>query len=544
MSLSENELRELRRLTNQLFDEELLPAERERLNAWIKSDPAAREAYLKLAALHGGLEHDLGTHAPGSVGAAVPVAPTASARSGPRWVWPWLGYGLAAGLAVTATLLVQRVTEIGAPAVPSAGPDGFREYVATVASVERAVWDGPRQWGAGERLPAGRLRLTQGSSWINFDSGAQLQLRAPAELSIDSPGSARLLQGGVVGYAPKEAVGFRVSTPQGTVVDLGTEFLLDVRTNGETDCRVLSGQVEWHSAAPGRAVTLLSEGEGRRYFSHGDGAPIGVTPGDRSRPPAPTPAAAGELLAYEPFNYTAGLRPAETAAGGSGWPSPWRGRFIVTDEVDVDPQMRVREHSLLHPSLVAPAGGHFAFHEERQWRLRALPRAVDFSREGVYYLSFLVLRPGGFEPDPRRRARLQIDFRNSTDYWSHWIGFALTADGTPFIIADGNNTRSERRFDEERTLFVVAKIATSAHGADQLFMKVYAPEDSVDEMECPLWTVASRQVDLAGAMDLVIAGSMGGVQWNLDEFRFGTSWAAVVPVRGAASRPGGGERQR
>ena len=67
-----------------------------------------------------------------------------------------------------------------------------------------------------------------------------------------------LRQGKVRALVPKPAQGFRVHTASGDVVDLGTEFALEV-TEDHADVHVLDGEVEWHPRS--RPLRRLVDGE-------------------------------------------------------------------------------------------------------------------------------------------------------------------------------------------------------------------------------------------------------------------------------------------
>ncbi|MCB1133383.1 MAG: FecR domain-containing protein, partial [Verrucomicrobiae bacterium] len=56
-----------------------------------------------------------------------------------------------------------------------------------------------------------------------------------------------LLDGKLVASVPKGAEGFRVDYADGTVVDLGTEFAMSVRSGGGTEVGVFDGEIELHT---------------------------------------------------------------------------------------------------------------------------------------------------------------------------------------------------------------------------------------------------------------------------------------------------------
>jgi hypothetical protein len=107
------------------------------------------------------------------------------------------------------------------------------------------------QWAEAEAEMPGRdmrvgklLRLRRGLAEIEFEQGAKVILQGPAEFVLVSGSEARLRQGTLTAHVPERAKGFTILSPQGRVVDLGTEFGLSVDDRGETTVRVFNGLVE------------------------------------------------------------------------------------------------------------------------------------------------------------------------------------------------------------------------------------------------------------------------------------------------------------
>jgi hypothetical protein len=470
--------------------------------------------------------------------AAEPAASASTAPRRPWWRAPVAGYGLAASLAALLTWAGVSLLppESPAPAVATLPKPG---HVLTLAAQDDCEWLGGVRLVTGQRLSPGPLHLARGKALLHFDGGARLALAGPAQLVIESAGAARVLAGRVAVHAPEEAIGFRILTAEGTAVDLGTEFVVEVRPEGGASCHVVEGAVEWHSGQPGRGVALLREGDARRFVAGRIDAI--EAPGSRFADFLPAPAApAGRLLAYEPFDYRDADAPAESLAGGTGWRSPWRGRFVASDTVDVDPRIRIDPAaSLAMPAGLAPsAGGSLAFGGPRTYRLRALPEPVDFGRDQLLYLSFLLRPSSPPPPEAAPLSPLRLEFRSSTDYWTNVIGISFTAEKQPFILANGNNSLGGPALAAGATYFVVCKIAASQAGSDQVFMKLYGPGQRVDAQETASWTVASRDLNFDCALDhLVLAVPSKIDNGRLDELRIGTAWGAVVPQQANAARP-------
>jgi hypothetical protein len=116
------------------------------------------------------------------------------------------------------------------------------------------------------------LRVERGLAEIHFRSGARVVLEGPAGLELLSANGARLLHGKLSAKVPEPAIGFEVLSPQGKVVDLGTEFGVSVGDDGATDVRVFVGQVK--ASAGGDPVSLTANQSARL-----DGAGVTVQRG-------------------------------------------------------------------------------------------------------------------------------------------------------------------------------------------------------------------------------------------------------------------------
>ncbi len=114
-----------------------------------------------------------------------------------------------------------------------------REFGRIIES-SSAVWDYPIQ----SSVRGEPLQLRAGAATIAMSSGAQVVVRGPAALQLESTNSVSLTRGQVTATVPPPAVGFTVRTPCSQVVDLGTEFVVQVDDAGATAVQVLRGDVE------------------------------------------------------------------------------------------------------------------------------------------------------------------------------------------------------------------------------------------------------------------------------------------------------------
>ncbi|MEM9110006.1 MAG: FecR domain-containing protein [Planctomycetota bacterium] len=154
-----------------------------------------------------------------------------------------------------------------APGVETPSP--FVLPVATLTAEYDAAW--ALQPGGDQRpgtirpgAPLGpnqRLTLTEGFAEITTNRGAKVLLEAPATIeTTDSDNAIRLHRGKLVGKCETESSkGFTVHAPGMDVVDLGTEFGVDL-PEGEVIAVVFSGQIKVVSPETQEKV-LLDHGQ-------------------------------------------------------------------------------------------------------------------------------------------------------------------------------------------------------------------------------------------------------------------------------------------
>ena len=114
---------------------------------------------------------------------------------------------------------------------------------ATLTRATNCVWGGPTPPQPGDRLAAGALELREGTAEIRLASGVDLLVEAPARMELVDVGNSVLHTGRLVVRVPPTATGYAVDTPKARVVDLGTEFGVDVQADGGTVVQVFAGCV-------------------------------------------------------------------------------------------------------------------------------------------------------------------------------------------------------------------------------------------------------------------------------------------------------------
>ena len=223
----------------------------QQLQALLESDAEARTVYVRYMGLDADLWAGVYDSVPAVPKSAETVITNGEQSSSAWWKNPTaklvLGF-LAVGLLITASISVSAWFFRVDPNKPSPEvvqqPKAKPTPVAFVTRSVKAKWqNGTRK--SGEILVVGEsLHLLAGIGEITFTSGARVILQAPAILKIQSSESVKLESGRLVGRVPKGVTGFSVQTPSTTVVDLGTEFGVELDEKGTTDVIVFDGEVD------------------------------------------------------------------------------------------------------------------------------------------------------------------------------------------------------------------------------------------------------------------------------------------------------------
>lgn len=122
-------------------------------------------------------------------------------------------------------------------------------------------WESPALT-PGAPLSPGLLKWKSGIVQIEFSQGARVAIQGPAEFQLVSSNEANCELGKLSAQVPPQAVGFRINTPKGSIVDLGTEFGLAINSDS-SEVHVFKGEVELRKDH--KRVESLRKGEGMSF---------------------------------------------------------------------------------------------------------------------------------------------------------------------------------------------------------------------------------------------------------------------------------------
>ncbi|GAB5406902.1 MAG: FecR domain-containing protein [Aureliella sp.] len=115
--------------------------------------------------------------------------------------------------------------------------------VAVLAQSVDVAWASGLAPEIGEAVPTGTLTLDQGLIQLEFFCGATVVVEAPAEIELLSPMHAHVHRGKLRAQVPPAARGFKLDFHETTLIDLGTEFALDVDSES-ANVQVFDGEVK------------------------------------------------------------------------------------------------------------------------------------------------------------------------------------------------------------------------------------------------------------------------------------------------------------
>ncbi len=203
----------------------------------LRAEPDARRHFVRYARLHTDLH--LEVHAREAAGRALDHIDRLAESGPPR------GRRLtAAGAALLAASVLLAAGAAWWLLAYRPGGDGRNEpTIAWLVNAQDCTWaDGAGP--AGDVKAGTVLKLERGLAEVHFRCGAGVLIEGPATVELLSGSSVRLLFGKLTARATGAAAGFAVLSPEGKLIDLGTEFGVRVSEGGATDVYVFEGKVE------------------------------------------------------------------------------------------------------------------------------------------------------------------------------------------------------------------------------------------------------------------------------------------------------------
>lgn len=263
---------ECSRLIDELLVGEISEADLIRLEAEISVAPEVRQEYYRRVQLEMLLDQEAESRARNPE--RIPMR-DASVR--PAWIA--LALIALAACVLAGVFIVRRPADsinLGRVAsTDGAGATKSTEQSAIgfglLAGQSNAIWtdqDGKTlaPLSVGSLLNGEPLRLQSGVVHLELFSGVEVVIQGGADFTIVSPMRMAVRSGKVRARVPEPAQGFVIETASGEVVDLGTEFAIDV-SQSQSTIEVVEGQVELHQdtaakrlVEPGKTLSWNRDG--------------------------------------------------------------------------------------------------------------------------------------------------------------------------------------------------------------------------------------------------------------------------------------------
>ena len=224
-------------LFDRLLDGVAEPEERDRCESLLKSEPGVRERYVQACQLRQSLADRFTTD---EIDDRTQPAPASKTGQYAR-----VAIGALATLAAMVTLALVLLPDEQRPRPVTVDRQEESFGVARIARKINCVLS-DETWAvesSAKIRPGQTVGLERGFMSLVYDNGVTVALEGPVEFTVVDSLHGVLELGGIGVRVPDGFSGFIVDTPTARVTDLGTEFSVRVGDRGNTDLRVIEGEV-------------------------------------------------------------------------------------------------------------------------------------------------------------------------------------------------------------------------------------------------------------------------------------------------------------
>ena len=237
------------------------------------------------------------------------------------------------------------------------------------------------------------------------------------------------------------------------------------------------------------------------------------------------------MLAYEGFDYQVPeLFRTDNANGGFGWNGPWTANLTrPVSEGNANPFVLNPRESLVRANALEPSvGGSFDYRGFAKYQ-RRLATPIRLDTDAVYYLSFLFCRHAP-SSDPVNTVAVLLRTTEEMERSDSRKRLNIGVKGTNqlFMQLGSTGTRAPLPLNYGEPYLLVAKIAASASHGDQVFLRVYGPQETVDHVEPSSWSVVGRRFQSDQVFDWLEVHLNSKTRQAIDEIRIGTTWPSVT----------------
>jgi hypothetical protein len=261
----------IRQLDGSISDEE-----REQLRTLLRNDAEARRLYLAHTQDSVSLRWIFNGHCDRQVAMTLAEqeheAVVPRGRKGAAWIMLTLAASLAALAAWPYLNVSPKATTSTGETVAKVPPATAASPIATVTGVSRVKWAAKAvRANLLSRVEVGQhFEFVEGTVELTFDTGAQVKVFGPAKFEVASARSICCSRGRVTTLVGESGKGFTIETPKARIVDLGTQFGVNISEEGDTQVVVFQGSVDLSRAEAADPAAKDTKHPWTRRLSQGD----------------------------------------------------------------------------------------------------------------------------------------------------------------------------------------------------------------------------------------------------------------------------------
>jgi len=293
MSLSDLEIIELYELLDRLVERNLSFEQKRRLEGWLSKSAEARRIYVSFV----DMSVSLSSYADESLSVKEEPEDSSQIVKFINFIRPWLPMAavLVVGVYLYSNLSYSSFSgndTSGAVVKQSLSVPEYQslyksDRTSPVAVLTKSVG---LQWSSntnnrpelGSALEPGVFEIESGMAQLEFMQGATAILEGPVDAKLINDNAMSIRLGKLRAHVPKVAIGFSVDLPMGRVVDLGTDFGVEVHPEGSAEVFVYRGKVQYRGVdfEGNEVFNELSGGEAIYLDSFGISTPLDMPSGN------------------------------------------------------------------------------------------------------------------------------------------------------------------------------------------------------------------------------------------------------------------------
>lgn len=508
----------LHSLLSAVVDNTIDEPELAKLANLLESDNEARRFYVQYMDMHAAL----------SASAAHPLNLPRSRR-------PWYGIVASALAAAAALMLAWATSFLGRPAeipvVPEAksvanDASSNAGYVATIVSASNESELNGKPVIAAERLTPGTYDLAQGQLSLQFDGGAHVFFDGPARFTLQSRRRLQIDRGTFLFEGDQSCESIEITTPHSIFRNLGTRYAAVVTAEGE-DLHVAKGTVQRTigRSTPSPQHELIEAGAGRRYVAAtDDNVTIPLDEALVERTPEPSTVEHPAARPWVADDFRGNQERIRGLRSGYGWAEPWRSLRddwqLVSPGLGAEGSFAVQHNGISKNPAAQRAAAH-----------RLLETPIDLSRDGIWYLRFLVRR-GRAQPKDEHLAMVVLRSHGLSAQeeinQGALIQIALRREEVAMVRLGGSLNRVSLPQTPDQTYAVVAKIVCGRTKPEQVLVRVMAADRLAKSKEPMDWSLVSESVHTDIKIEQVSLECVSGGQIQFGDLCLGPTWESVV----------------